>query len=167
MLLRWTDKAPSRNIYYSACLYRGLQLYIRICLDAGGSLLIVVGIGASCVLLTVMSFALVSYWGQMSTIIQILIACIFTVTLIITKTLIGITSQFSDLSKAALDSYILEGASQLGKYEEMMIKSLAKLEIPIGPFSAITKETFPILLSEVVVANTVDLIMAAREMEEG
>jgi hypothetical protein len=66
--------------------------------------------------------------------------------------------QMVDLSDGIKNSF-LDNDLQLTPLQRRTLRSVGKFHLDIAGFSTITKETFPFIMSEIVISKVVDLLL--------
>jgi hypothetical protein len=119
-------------------------------------------ISMASVLMIVPLCAMISYGEHMQLELYILFGVVFLMTFFLTKICLQLVTDVIDISKEFSNSYLRAGAGTLTKYEKLSIQCCTPIQYDIEPFSTVTKETFPNLMSNVVVNRVIDFVIASN-----
>ena len=78
-----------------------------------------------------------------------------------TKLLLDMSTYLTDCS-AEFSRSFLQNDKALTPAQKRALKTCHPLQLQIGPFSAVSTETFPFLMSDIVMAEVVDILVGLR-----
>src|SRR5690348_10006511 len=138
-------------------MYRAHQLLNKHFSEEATQILCII-ICTDCALIIVALFALIGYHIQLAEAFIAAAGSTGVIAIIITAVCMELSSSMVGLSQEVPSSFLRRDLN-LGKYHRMKLKASANLGIRIGPFTQITKHTFPTLMSEVIAQRVLDLLI--------
>ena len=156
---RWTPELTNDSSRKDDLInmYRAHQLYHSYANSEAKHLLCLVVITVCCVMISIL-YTLIGFCHLLNPVFIPVLASILLITIGITKFCMDAAHDITDLSERFKKSF-LDNDMQLTAGQKRMLRASNKLRLDVGEFTSITKETFPFIMSQIVVAKVVDLLL--------
>lgn len=106
-------------------------------------------------------FALIGFWSQLNLLLLCIMGEVFLITFVICSKDFYYSAKLQQMSSEFSASY-LRNDLQLNSILRRQFKSCRPIAICMGNFDKVGMQTFPNIMSEVVVANVVDLLLLVQ-----
>ena len=138
-------------------MYRAHQLLHGYANHECKNLLCLVIVTVSVLMISIL-YTLIGFSHLLNPVFIPVLGVILFVTIGIIKFCMDMAHSITDLSEKFKKSF-LDNDMELTAVQKRMVKASNKLELDVAGFTTITKETFPFIISDIVVANVVDLLL--------
>jgi hypothetical protein len=158
-LLHWNEAADITSGKKDELIiaYRMHQT-IHIIVTQSSSALTAIALASVSVLLITTLVFIIAFPSKIGMMITAMFVGVFIIATMATKMLLELATYLTECS-AGFSSSFLRNDLTLTPTQRRALKASPPLQFMIGPFSAISRETLPFLMSDVVVARTVEVLV--------
>ena len=123
---------------------------------------VALGISSAAVLMIIILVTLIAFSSHVGFFVTWAFGITFFITIGATKVLLNLATYLTDCSKEFTASF-LQNDFELNPVQRRALKACPPLLLKIGSFSVISKDTFPSVMSDIVVAQTADILVGLNE----
>jgi hypothetical protein len=144
-------------------LYKGNQVFVNL-IRTDAQVLVGASLTIGCIIMIASLFGLIGYYQEFASFVIVAITGAMLVTFITVKTCLHLATNITISSTEFIESFLRNNAT-CTKRERKCFRALRRLCIPSGFLSDIQTETFPFIMSEIVLLRVIDLLLAFRELD--
>ncbi len=160
-MLRWKPNMESGQKDKMIFAYRMHQT-IHIFATQSTSTILALAYTASSVLMITLLVALIGFYDKLGIMFSFALVSTLITAVVATKLLTDLAVYLTECSADFADSF-LKNDFTMNQAQRRAMKSSSALVFKIGSFSTISRETFPFLMTDVVVAQVADILVGMRE----